>query len=151
MNGMELIELIEKFTRILNIVEEVSLELDDLKDLTVRQFYYLDVISRLRHPTVSSLSEQIGVSKPTVTIALNSLLSQGYVKKIQSEIDKRVFMIQLTNRGEKVCQAHDNGHKIIVEKLFQSLTIDELNQFKAILQKLILSLEDMPTIKNRMF
>lgn len=147
---MELIELIEKFTRILNVIEEVSLEHHDLKDLTIRQFYYLDILSRLDQPTVSSLAEQMGVSKPTVTVALNSLSEQGYIKKVQSDIDKRIFMIQLTHRGEKICQAHDNGHKIIVEKLLLSLTTDELNQFKSILQKLVISFEASPILNDRL-
>ncbi len=146
---MELMELIEKFTRILNIIEEAALKQDDLKDVTVRQFFYLDIISRLPQPTASTLAEQMDVSKPTVTIALNNLLSQGYIEKAQSEADKRIFMIQLTNNGKKICQAHDNGYKIIVEQLFQSLTPDELNQFNSIFQKLVLSFEDMPLLKKR--
>lgn len=49
--------------------------------------------------TPVQLSDMLGVSKPMVTMLINSLISQGFVAKVPSPEDGRSFYVMPTKRG----------------------------------------------------
>ena len=97
-----LVNVVEKISSMMGEFEDKALNSDELSDLTVKQLYYLDMVKKLSNPTFTDLSEEIGVTKPTVTTAINKLIKQGYIKKIQSVEDRRFYNLLLTVAGERV-------------------------------------------------
>lgn len=133
----ELTKIVEKISNILGEIEDEAFSKGELSAFTVKQIYYLDVISRTDKPTVSQLAEKLDVSKPTVTVALKKFIKRGYLRKIQSKSDRRVFFIELTEEGKKLVEIHENAHKDFACKIIQNLDDSETQQLIKIFSKLL--------------
>lgn len=70
-------------------------------DLTMRQICVL--LSVYLHPdqehTVRGLAEELGVAKPVITRALDTLGQMGLLKRKRDERDKRNVLVQRTVKG----------------------------------------------------
>ena len=69
-------------------------------DLTNRQMALLMLVYLTPGPhTVRGLAKQLGVSKPVVTRALNTLGSLGYLRRERDQDDRRNVFVVRTNSG----------------------------------------------------
>ena len=69
-------------------------------DLTNRQMALLLVVYHTSGPhTVRGLAGMLGVSKPVVTRALNTLGGLGYLRRERDEKDRRNIFVTRTNAG----------------------------------------------------
>jgi len=69
-------------------------------DLTNRQMALLLLVYRTNGPhTVRGLASVLGVSKPVVTRALNTLGRLGYLRRERDERDRRNIFVTRTNLG----------------------------------------------------
>lgn len=60
----------------------------------------LNILAAVPGPHSSvMLAELLGVSKPMITAYLNSLSEKGYITKEQSQEDKRVYYVLLTQKA----------------------------------------------------
>lgn len=132
-----LVDVVEKISSMMGEFEDKALNSDELSDLTVRQLYYLDIIKKLSDPTFTDLSEEIGVTKPTITTAVNKLIKQGYLKKVQSIEDRRVYNLLLTEAGKRVVDIHDKAHNDFALMISNCLNDQELNKLVEIFTKVI--------------
>ena len=72
----------------------------ELPDLTARQFALLLQVYLASPPhTVRGLAEQLNMSKPAVTRALDRLSDLGYVRRKQDQEDRRSVLVQRTVKG----------------------------------------------------
>ncbi|WP_260484373.1 MarR family winged helix-turn-helix transcriptional regulator [Sphingomicrobium flavum] len=71
-------------------------------DLTNRQMAILMMVYRTDGPhTVRGLARKLGVSKPVVTRALNTLGSLGYLRRERDQDDRRnVFVVETQDGAE---------------------------------------------------
>lgn len=67
-----------------------------MKDISFNTSMYLDLVKFRGTATVSSIAEDLDISKAAVTMKVNELVKQGLVKKIQSEEDKRINHLEVT-------------------------------------------------------
>ena len=132
-----LIKLTEELTRLLGQIEEQVLNADEMSELTVRQIYYLDMIKEFKDPMVSELAQKLGVTKPTVTYTLNYLIEKGFVEKIRSDVDRRVYHLHLTEQGKRITELHDEAHEEFVSILTNKLNSREIDQFINIVTKIL--------------
>jgi DNA-binding MarR family transcriptional regulator len=71
-------------------------------DLTNRQMALLLLVYLTSGPhTVRGLAQALGVSKPVVTRALNTLGALGYLRRERDEADRRNIFIAATDRGAR--------------------------------------------------
>jgi len=97
--------------------QQVSLEQvrDDLPDLTLRQMTILLTIYLETPPhTVRGLAEKLGVTKPVITRALDTMGVMGLVSRRRDERDRRNVLIQRTVDGAVFLEKLSD---IILEKL----------------------------------
>jgi DNA-binding MarR family transcriptional regulator len=104
----------------------------------MRQLLYLETIAQMDRPAFSQLAEKLEVTRPSVTALVQKLIHLGYVKKVQSEEDRRVYHIVLTPKGEQFTEMHANMHRLIAQKLAENLDADEVQQLSVLLQKVML-------------
>lgn len=82
-------------------------------------------------------------SNPTITGILNRLQSKGLVNRESSKEDARYKIIKLTDEGRAIVE---EGHKVKAVQmehcLTKNLTIDETEQLKSILMKVLEGLEE---------
>ena len=89
-------------SRALHLWHGATLKLvqSDVHDLTLRQLCILLHIYLVPPPhTVRGLAATLGVTKPVITRALDSMRSLGLVRRTRDEKDKRNVIIQRTVDG----------------------------------------------------
>lgn len=70
-------------------------------DLTNRQMALMLLVYETPGPhTVRGLANVLGVSKPVITRALNTLGSLGYLRRVRDETDRRNVFIAKTTTGQ---------------------------------------------------
>ncbi len=109
----------------------------DFSQLTFSQFQYVDAIAALGEPTVSEVAVRLGFSKASATAAINKLAVLGFVVKTQSEADKRVFHVSLTESGGQLVRARAQTIKAYVDFMASALDEAEIRQFESLLTKLV--------------
>ena|SRR4028118_2191572 len=70
-------------------------------DLTNRQMALMLLVYETPGPhTVRGLANILGVSKPVITRALNTLGSLGYLRRVRDETDRRNVFVAKTSTGQ---------------------------------------------------
>ena len=132
----ELTSLIIKFYNELSKFSiETSKELGSY-DMQIKQFHYLSLIDKNPEMTSSELSEILNITKPSVTEIINKLTKFECVYREQSELDKRVFYIKLTEKGKNIVRLKELSVKKFAKERLDSLTDEEISNFIKIFRKL---------------
>ena len=63
------------------------------------------------------------------------MIKKGYVKKVQSETDKREFHLQVTDRYYKYWNLSEKYFEIVEKRIKNSLTDEEYEFFNKIMKK----------------
>jgi DNA-binding MarR family transcriptional regulator len=71
--------------------------------------------------TVSALAQALGVTLPTVTVAIKRLEAKEYVVKTRSETDGRMVRIALTKKGHRAEVSHRYFHRQLVRSLLSEV------------------------------
>lgn len=108
----------------------------DIQDISLTGYHYLEMLSSMDNPTFVDLTRRMGVSKPTVTIMVNKLIDKGYLKKTQSEADRRVYYISFTEKGKKVVKAFQEAHAQFVNYVSSRFNDEELDTLISLLGKI---------------
>lgn len=69
----------------------------------------------------------------------------GYIEKKRSQLDKRNFDLQLTEKGRDQAELFEQHQAILAERLFASLTPKQKDELQFVLEKL---LEDWSDLKS---
>ncbi len=121
------------FKRLLTETGSIS----GVSQLTISQFQYIDAIHELKKPTITEIAHQLSIAKASVSTGINKLIDKGFVTKTQSECDKRIFYLSLTEMGEKLIDAKYKALKEYVKFINTALSKEESEHFEAILIKLV--------------
>ena len=106
-------------------------------DLSLRQITYLDAIHHLENPTPSELARRLQISKPSVTAAIDRLTEAGYIRKVQSDEDRRSYHLHLTEKGQRFADVHDQIHRTLAGYLTGGLDESEVQQLHTLAQKIL--------------
>ncbi|MCE7697422.1 MAG: MarR family transcriptional regulator, partial [Methanobacterium paludis] len=58
------------------------------------------------------------------------------VTKIQSNVDKRFYFLQLTPKGKDIMKMHKQVHKNTIKKILKILNPEEVDNFIKIIKKI---------------
>ena len=130
--------------RIIHKSEEQIIKRSRRIDLTINEMHLIESIGKGGNPrsgnfqprTVSSIAEDLGITLPSVTVAINKLLKKGYADKIKSESDGRVAHVILTRDGQKIDRLHRSFHEKMVQYIMRDLTSEEKKIMLNIVTKL---------------
>ena len=104
--------------------------------LTTTEVYCVEIIHNLEKPTIQEFANFIGISSPNATYKVNSLIKKGYVKKVQSDKDKREFYLDVTERYYRYYNINEKYLDIVEDRLKESLTDEEFRIFNDTLKKI---------------
>ena len=104
--------------------------------LTTTEVYCVEIIYNLGKPTIQEFANFIGISSPNATYKVNSLIKKGYVKKAQSETDKREFHIEVTEKYYRYYNINEKYLDIVEDRLQKALTPEEFEIFNNTLKKI---------------
>ena len=79
----------------------------DQKSFCYNDYYYLVTIYNMGRPNFSQLASELGLTKPAISVIIRKLSKIGLIEKMQSEKDKRVFYLSITEKGRKIVQGDE--------------------------------------------
>jgi DNA-binding MarR family transcriptional regulator len=134
------LELVESMDKLSVLMQKFQTELltGELKEYTLRQLYYIELINKKDGISVSEISGLLDLKKSTISVAINQLIGLKIVKKIQSDTDKRIYFLKLTSKGKKIMEMHKQVHKNTIKKILNILEPDEVEKFITIVDKISL-------------
>jgi DNA-binding MarR family transcriptional regulator len=93
--------LLKKIYRVYSIELMKVLQSRGFNDLRPSFLEILMFLSENDGPSIKLIGKACGLKKQTMTSHLNELEKRGYIKRTNSEIDKREQLVFLTDYGEK--------------------------------------------------
>lgn len=108
-----------------------------IMNLTVSQLQYLETIACLERATVTTIAEELQVTKPSATAAVSRLIELGYISSTPSIRDGRVHFLELTETGKQLAFLKEQTTRDYQEFMESVLTPPELAAFQTALQKLV--------------
>jgi DNA-binding MarR family transcriptional regulator len=132
-----LIEFINTLDCSFKKLQAETIDTAEVSQLTISQFQYINAIHELENPTITEVAQKLAIAKASVSTGINKLIKKGYVTKTQSDYDKRIFHLALT---EQSVQLIDTKHQALQQYsnfISAALSKEEAAQFTAILTKLV--------------
>lgn len=66
--------------------------------LSTVETFCVEIIHALHNPTVNEFASFINISPPNAAYKVNSLIKKGYIRKVQSEDDRREYHLTVTDK-----------------------------------------------------
>jgi DNA-binding MarR family transcriptional regulator len=98
---------------------------DSNRLLSRHQASILDHLDEIDPTTVNDLARHMGVTAPTVSLAIDRLERKGYVARLRDGVDRRRVHVRLTSAGVRIREATSVLDPPRVEALVARLTDDE--------------------------
>ena len=132
--------LVNLFRDILQIEEKALREQGS--DLTITEIHTIDAISYDRARNMSEIAKDLQITMGTLTTAVDKLIKKGYAVRKRSEEDKRVVLVELSDKGLEAKKIHDKFHQDMIDSVIKELTegeeevlIDSLNKLMGFFDK----------------
>lgn len=120
LNVLDLLEAVRVYERKFNLSLTYS-------GLRIPQFRVIDFLDKSGKITVSDLSRHINVTRATISVLVNGLITAGIVESIKNKNDKRSFYIKLTERGKARLTVARTEISLVEEKISNGLSFDLIN------------------------
>ena len=95
----------------------------------------LETVERYPNCMMKKVSELLGLPKSTLTSAVKRL--EAYLRRSQSDSDKRAYNLELTEWGAQAQTEHREIEKSIFENLLQQLNTEETSIFLELFTKAV--------------
>ncbi len=112
--------------------------------LTTVEMFCMEVIYALKRPSIQEFAVFIGLSSPNAAYKVQSLIKKGYIKKVQSERDKREFFLEVTDKFLDYYGITYDFTKEVAKRMKDRFTKEELVQLDYFLN--VISNELMPEV-----
>lgn len=121
----ELNEILVRLFRNIMDIEEKAIITQEFQDITNNDMHVIEAIGMGTPKNMSSIAKELSVTVGTLTIAMNSLVKKGYVKRERGEEDRRVVYISLSDKGKKAFIHHARFHKEMITSIMDEFDDDE--------------------------
>lgn len=102
---------------------------DQQDSLSAVETFCVESICVLGTPTIQEFSSFVHISPPNATYKVNSLIKKGYVRKVQSQEDKREYYLQVTEKFHNYYAMSVDYHQIVIARIHQRFTPEEVEKF----------------------
>jgi len=132
-----LTEAISYLSCLIDKVLEKAVNQVDVTNLTPQQLHHLQVIVKMKNPSLTELAGELGLTKPTVTVLVDKLVEKGYVKRVKSDRDRRCMHLHIDKKGKKLQDLRKTACQQIAEKISSSLSEAETKALTELLKKIV--------------
>jgi len=117
-------------------IEQKAIITQEYQDITNNDIHVIQAIGTGKPKNMSTIARELSVTVGTLTIAMNSLVKKGYVKRERGQEDRRVVYISLSANGKKAYDQHKEFHRQMIDGVLKELTPDETASLVKALNKL---------------
>jgi len=105
--------------------------------LSPTEINIVDLLVIHRHLTLKDLSRLLELSPPTVSVAVKKMEESGLILKISNSRDKRVTILELSEKAENLFREIEKYRQAKVKKLVSNLNKEEQKLFLHLLDKAV--------------
>lgn len=101
--------------------------------LTTVETFCMEIIYALKNPTINEFARLANLSGPNAAYKVSSLMKKGYIRKIQSEEDKREYHLEVT---EKYIDYYNISYQYVgtvIERMRDRFSEEELEVIQRVL------------------
>lgn len=131
----DLIRLISEFHKVISPI--FKKDLNDNYGLNKNQVRAMMIIGKNNEITPTVLGRCIDMEKGSLTTLIDSLEELKLVRRKDDPEDKRKVLLYLTNKGKEYFYEQEDKFKKKIEKIFSSLSEEEIVSFKESLDTII--------------
>ena len=104
--------------------------------------FSIEIIHALNEPTIGRFAEFLNISQSNATYKVNSLIKKGYLKKQNSDTDRREYHLILSEKYYSYTDIMRSYVKTVLGRIEDSFTPEETELFSNMLMRI--SAEMMP-------
>lgn len=113
--------LVKTFRSILS-QEELALSGQCYQDLSVTEFHVIEAVCEAGvQNSMSALSQALGITTGSLTVAVKTLEKKGYLQRTRSYLDRRRVDVLPTDQGLEANAHHEHFHQQMIEAISQLL------------------------------
>ncbi len=132
----ELLITIQRVSKKIRMIKEKELESVELQDFSMASFRYIEEIYNLGNPTFVELTNQLGYSKPTVTLMVAKLIEKGFITKTKSRGDGRVYYLGLSPKGERIIESYNKVYTGFINEVSARYNDNEIDTLISLLKRM---------------
>ncbi|MGL4393074.1 MAG: MarR family winged helix-turn-helix transcriptional regulator [Fusobacteriaceae bacterium] len=132
-------EILEEFYKVFFKIEDNALKIG-IKELTHNELHIIDAIGSSTF-TMFELSEKLGTTMGTVTVAIAKLEKKKFVLRTRCSEDKRKVYVCLDEKGKDALKYHKDYHKKLLSSITPNISEEDLEKFTATLESILVNLK----------
>jgi MarR family 2-MHQ and catechol resistance regulon transcriptional repressor len=106
-------------------------------------FRVLEVLLHKGPMPVNALGPKVDLNPGSVSVAVDRLYKKGLVSRVESESDRRVRTVSLTEKGRRVFAPIFRQHAALIKRAFQDLSPEEQRQMEEVLERIAKRAEEL--------
>lgn len=131
--SLEVLEL--EIAMMVRSLRNRTTEMDESQELRQASYFILLIISNKGAMSVKDMADQLHLDVSTVSRQAGELAKKDLLKKIPSEIDRRSYFYELTNKGWKILSSNRVPRQERFQKMISQWDEDEIDDFSRLLKK----------------
>jgi MarR family transcriptional regulator, 2-MHQ and catechol-resistance regulon repressor len=112
-------------------------------------FRVLDVLLHKGPMPVNALGPKVDLNPGSVSVAVDRLYKKGLVSRVESESDRRVRTVSLTEKGRRVFVPVFREHAALIKHAFQDVSPEEQRQMEELLKRIGRRAEELADQEGR--
>lgn len=136
--------LLQTYSNIL-MFEQSAMSATRLGEITNNEVHTIAKIGGMKGGTMSEVASALGITKGTLTAAVDRLERKGYVERVRASDDRRHIRLVLTRKGRLIDRLHLRFHRELMATIANEFTegeSDVLLRALVRLNRLIFRLEE---------
>jgi MarR family 2-MHQ and catechol resistance regulon transcriptional repressor len=99
-------------------------------------FRVLDVLLHKGPMPVNAIGPKVDLNPGSVSVAVDRLYKKGLVSRVESERDRRVRTVSLTEKGRRVFVPIFRQHAALLKRAFKDVSPNEQRQMEDVLKRI---------------
>ena len=110
---------------------------EEKKKFNIADYYYLTAIYFMGTPKIGEIAKELELTKPAITALIKRLESNGLITKWQSSDDKRVFYLELTQKGRGIVEGDNTIYRRFTGLMQNLATEEQMRDIECLMQKIV--------------
>ncbi len=112
-------------------------------------FRVLEVLLHKGPMPVNAIGPKVALNPGSVSVAVDRLYKKGFVSRVESNRDRRVRTVSVTEKGRQMFVPLFRRHAALIKRAFQDVSSEELQQLEVVLKKVGKRAESLAEEKGR--
>lgn len=113
---------------------------DEIINFNLNDYYYLTSIYQMGSPNFGQVAEALNLSKPAISALVKRLIKNGLIEKVQSKEDKRVYYLEVTEKGIEIIEGDNKLYSKLTTLISQIFTEEQFKEFDNLFGRVVSAL-----------